>query len=299
MAKEKVQEAVVEETEVATAEAEVAEATEETTKETTTTDETADAGGDELSPWYYFFATGCGWCKKSTPVVEALIDDGYDILMLDTAEPDNAKLRDELFAEYNTRCGTPWFINADTGKSVCGFREKDVLEVWLSGEDVPEPPRPTGPPPKVPFMGATKEEDATWVTEYDKWVKDNEHMPADWQKQQRSASAILDSPRPKSDPPRPPMGPQMAQATDADFDKWGEEMTVWQEENKHLPNLQPVANMVQNMKGRRDQMAQQAAGGAPAGAGGVVDNAKLNTMDARVQALEVKIDKLMSHFGVK
>ena len=75
MAKEKVQEAVVEETEVATAEAEVAEATEETTKETTTTDETADAGGDELSPWYYFFATGCGWCKKSSPVVEELNED--------------------------------------------------------------------------------------------------------------------------------------------------------------------------------------------------------------------------------
>ena len=34
-------------------------------------------------------------------------------------------------------------------------------------------------------------------------------------------------------------------------------------------------------------------------AAGAVDNAQLNTMDARVQALEVKIDKLMSHFGVK
>ena len=30
-----------------------------------------------------------------------------------------------------------------------------------------------------------------------------------------------------------------------------------------------------------------------------VDNTQLNTMDARVQALEVKIDKLMGHFGVK
>jgi len=34
-------------------------------------------------------------------------------------------------------------------------------------------------------------------------------------------------------------------------------------------------------------------------AAAAVDNAQLNTMDARVQALEVKIDKLMSHFGVK
>ena len=92
MAKEKVQEAVVEETEVATAEAEVAEATEEVKEDTTTTDETADTGENEMSPWYYFFAQGCGWCKKSGPVVEELNNDGHDVLMLDVAEPDNAKL---------------------------------------------------------------------------------------------------------------------------------------------------------------------------------------------------------------
>ena len=110
---------------------------------------------------------------------------------------------------------------------------------------------------------------------------------------------IIDNPRPKSDPPRPPMGPQMAQATDEVLDKWGGEMKIWQEENKHLPNLQPVETVVQNLKARRDQMAGQ--GGAPVApaAGGAVNSAQLNTMDARVQALEVKIDKLMSHFGVK
>ena len=46
-------------------------------------------------------SNSCGWCKKANPVVEGLIEDGHDILMLDVAEPDNAKLRDELFAEYN------------------------------------------------------------------------------------------------------------------------------------------------------------------------------------------------------
>ena len=168
MAKEEVQEAVVEETEVATAEAEVAEATEEKTEDTAATDETANADEDELSPWYYFFATGCGWCKKANPVVDELNDDGHDILMLDVAEPDNAKLRDELFAEYGTRCGTPWFVNADTGKSVCGFREKAVLEQWLKGEDIPEPPRPTGAPPKAPFQGSTNKENITWKKEYKK-----------------------------------------------------------------------------------------------------------------------------------
>ena len=82
-------------------------------------------------------------------------------------------------------------------------------------------------------------------------------------------------------------------------DRWYAEIKNWQEQNKHLPNLQPVEQIVQQMKQRRTQMAQQAGGGAPVAAGGVVDNTKLNSMDARVQALEIKIDKIMSHFGVK
>tara|TARA_Y100000593_G_C4234162_1_gene298607 strand:- start:116 stop:1021 length:906 start_codon:yes stop_codon:yes gene_type:complete len=250
--------------------------------------------GDELSPWYYFFAQGCGWCKKSGPVVEELnaTGDYPEILMLDTAEPDNAKLRDELFAEYNVRCGTPWFINADTGKHVCGFREKDVLELWLQGEDIPEPPRVTGPMPKAPFQGSTNKENVAWKKEYTKWLKDNEHMPDDWKTRQRSASAIIDGPRVKSDPPQMP---NIQQASEADIDSWGEKMKVWQEENKHMPNMQPVDAMVKNIKARQAQMK----GAVAQPAGPAVDNAKLNSMDARVQALEVKIDKLMSHFGVK
>ena len=304
MAKEKVQEAVVEETEVATAkaevaEAEVAEAIEEVKEEPTTTDETADAGEDEMSPWYYFFATGCGWCKKATPVVEALNKTGElpEILMLDVAEEDNRALRDELFAEYKTNCGTPWFVNADTGKGICGFREKDILTKWLNGEDIPEPPRPTGPPPKAPLMGSTNKEEIKWKKEYKVWLKDNDHMGEEWIKRQRTASQIIDAPRPKSDPPTVP---DIRNASDADIDAWGEKLKVWQEENKHLPNLQPVDQVVTNFKNRKNQMAGQPPAAPAAGvAAAPVDNAQLNTMDARVQALEVKIDKLMSHFGVK
>ena len=92
------------------------------------------------SPWYVFCSTGCGFCKKAEPVIEELNNEGYNIVKLDVAEGDNQKLAEELKKEYNTQCGTPWFINAETGKGVCGFREKDVLEKWLKGEDIPEPP---------------------------------------------------------------------------------------------------------------------------------------------------------------
>ena len=35
------------------------------------------------SPWYVFCSTGCGFCKKSEPIVEELNNEGYDILVLD------------------------------------------------------------------------------------------------------------------------------------------------------------------------------------------------------------------------
>ena len=270
-------------------------AKEEVLESVETTNEETNVEEEELSPWYYFFSTGCGWCKRSGPIVEELIDDGHDILMLDLAEPDNQKLNQELQAEFKTQCGTPWFVNADTGKGICGFREKDMLELWLKGEDVPEPPRPTGPPPKVPFMGSTNKEEIAWKKEYKQWIKDNKHMTDTWQKQQKSASEIIDAPRPKSDPPRPPMGGH--QSTDEEFDEWGDKMRDWQKENKHLPNLPNIDQTVKNLKNRRDRMASQQAGGTPTG--GMVNNVQLNTMDARVQSLEVKLDRIISHFGVK
>ena len=62
--------------------------------------------------------------------------------------------------------------------------------------------------------------------------------------------------------------------------------------------MRPVDGTLTQMKQRRDQMAGKAPS-APGAPGDAVDNTKLNTMDARVQALEVKINKLMDHFGVK
>jgi len=301
MAKEEIKEAAVEEPEVKT------KATEETIEDTTTTDETTNDGDEKLSPWYYFFSQGCGWCKKATPIVEELIKDGHDILMLDLAESDNAKLNQELKDEYNVQCGTPWFINADTSQSICGFREKDVLEKWLAGEEIPTPPRPSGPPPRLPMHDATKEEENTWKKEYKTWLKDNEHMPDEWMKRQKSADEIIDQPRPKTPPPVPPgagRAPGSAEPsiplTEEAIDKWGEELVKWQKENKHLPNLTPVDKIVTAYKQRLKSPENEPNNrGAIAAAAAPVDNAKLNSLEAKMTALEVKIDKVMNHFGVK
>ena len=110
---------------------------------------------NEDSPWYYFYSIGCGFCKKIEPIIDELNEEGNDILKLDLTEPDNQKLLNELQKEYNKKCGTPWLINADTGEDICGFREKNIIQKWLDGENIPKPPRIKSPMPKLPFHDAS------------------------------------------------------------------------------------------------------------------------------------------------
>ena len=133
----------------------------------------------EESPWYVFCSEGCGFCKKAEPIYEELNASGKypQILKLDLAEGDNQKLNQELKKEYNIQCGTPWFINAETGSSVCGYREKDVLEKWLNGEEIPQPPRPKGPPPAPPQDWTDQVAVKAWEKGYEAWKEENKHMP--------------------------------------------------------------------------------------------------------------------------
>ena len=132
---------------------------------------------EQLSPLYYFYSQGCGFCKKSEPIIDELNKEGHDILKLDLADKDNAAINKELKEKYKAQCGTPWFINADTGHQICGYREKDIVEKWVKGEEIPEPPRPKGPPPPPPQDMENKDQVEEWKTKYEAWVKENNHMP--------------------------------------------------------------------------------------------------------------------------
>ena len=132
---------------------------------------------EQLSPLYYFYSQGCGFCKKSEPIIDELNKEGHDILKLDLADKDNAAINKELKEKYKAQCGTPWFINADTGHQICGYREKDIVEKWVKGEEIPEPPRPKGPPPPPPQDMENKDQVEEWKTKYEAWVKENDHMP--------------------------------------------------------------------------------------------------------------------------
>ena len=154
--------------------ADVKEATVEEVKEENKPSESKE---EKLSPLYYFYSQGCGWCKKSEPLVDELNKQGYDILKLDLADKDNQAINKELKDKYKAQCGTPWFINAETGNQICGFREKDIVEKWVKGEEIPAPPKPKGPPPPPPQDFDNKDQVAEWTTKYEEWVKENDHMP--------------------------------------------------------------------------------------------------------------------------
>ena len=125
----------------------------------------------------YIMSNSCGWCKKADPIVSELKKDGHNITTLDVMNPDESKKANEIKQKYNVQCGTPLFIDAETGNQVCGFREKDILEKWAQGEEIPKPPQPKTPPPPPPADLENEEQVADFKTKYEKWCKENDHMP--------------------------------------------------------------------------------------------------------------------------
>ena len=237
---------------------------------------------EEESPWDYFYSVGCAYCKKLDPMIDELNNNGNEILKLDLSIVDNKHLKKELEDEYNTtadkpRCGTPWLINADTGKQICGYREKDVVEKWLNGEDIPPPPRPTRMIPKLPFHEASKKEIKKWKKDYNEWCEENKHLP-----NVQTAEDLLKRPRPKSDPP---VFPNL-QSSSEDLEKFKKLYSVWYEDNKHMPGLQS-AEIITN----RILNARRSAG--------VTQNTLNPDQEARLSRLEQKLDKLIKHLGVK
>ena len=77
---------------------------------------------------YYIMNPRCGWCTKSDPVVKELIKDGHTITTLDVQNEEDREKANTIKEKYDVQCGTPFFIDASNGNSVCGFREKEILE---------------------------------------------------------------------------------------------------------------------------------------------------------------------------
>ena len=130
------------------------------------------------STLYYFSSTGCAFCKKIDPIVQQLNQDDYDILTLDVSESDNQGLKREIENKYDLRCGTPWLVDASSGKQICGYRDEAVIKLWADGKDVPETPKPKTPAPRFPVNDLDNEEKLDeWREKFKVWAKENDHLP--------------------------------------------------------------------------------------------------------------------------
>ena len=113
-------------------------ATKSSTKKANTTKKTSSKKTAQKHDLLYIMSNSCGWCKKADPVVAELVKDGYKITTLDVMNPDEAQKANDAKNKHQAQCGTPLFLDNETGNQVCGFREKDVLEKWAKGEEIPK-----------------------------------------------------------------------------------------------------------------------------------------------------------------
>lgn len=226
------------------------------------------------SNYYFFYTVGCGWCTKVIPIIDELNEEDHNIWKLDLAEPENKEVQAELKQKYNIKCGTPLFIDTETGKYVCGYREKDILLKWLNGEDVPPPPKPKSPMPRAPFFGSPKKEEQKWIKEYEKWADDNSHLPG-----LKTANELLLRPRPKSLPPITPT----PNSDENIIQKWKRDYTLWMKDNNHLRGLLSPDIILKRIRGNRPE----------------ITSPHNSALVDRINTIEQKLDRLMIHLGVK
>ena len=132
------------------------------------------------STLYYFHSVGCAFCKQIDPIVEKLNGEGYDILRLDLAEEENQGLHREVENKYDLRCGTPFLVDGSNGRNICGNTNEEIIRAWVDGKEIPqlpEPPKPKSPPPPLPQNWDDKDSIKNFKKEYNKWKKDNNHLP--------------------------------------------------------------------------------------------------------------------------
>ncbi len=100
-----------------------------------------------MSKLTYITSARCGWCRKADPIIEELQKSGLEITVLDVTVEEDKKLASEIKNKHNQNCGTPFFIDAETGNSQCGFSEENIRK-WAAGEKIPPPKKKKPSPPQ-------------------------------------------------------------------------------------------------------------------------------------------------------
>tara|TARA_R100000008_G_C3493835_1_gene120101 strand:+ start:109 stop:660 length:552 start_codon:yes stop_codon:yes gene_type:complete len=88
---------------------------------------------------------------------------------------------------------------------------------------------------------------------------------------------ITEPPKPKSPPPTLPQNWDDEKLVE----DWKKSYVKWKDENNHLPNIQPVDDVIKRLKQQWEVRKKQ------------------QSLDSRLTTIEMNLQKLMNHLGVK
>ena len=81
----------------------------------------------------HFFGNGCPHCEHMKPLMEKLSTEGFAVEQLEVwNNEENAKKLQEY--DQGMCGGVPFFINTDSGKTICGSTDYDSLKIWAEGK---------------------------------------------------------------------------------------------------------------------------------------------------------------------
>lgn len=88
-----------------------------------------------MSKLTYITSARCGWCRKADPIIEELKESGVEITTLDMTVAEEKEKATEIKNKFGTQCGTPLFIDAESGNYQCGMSEENIRK-WAAGEKI-------------------------------------------------------------------------------------------------------------------------------------------------------------------
>jgi len=80
-----------------------------------------------------YYGEECPHCKKMAILIERLKGEGFSVESYETwHNEENAKKFTEH--EKGTCGGVPFFINTESGKTICGATDYETLKAWAEGK---------------------------------------------------------------------------------------------------------------------------------------------------------------------
>ena len=83
----------------------------------------------------FFYGLGCPHCIIPEKHVDKLIDEGVNIKKMEVWDnKENDKIMEELDRGEDMCGGVPFFLNQNTGKTICGEATYKEIKNWAEGK---------------------------------------------------------------------------------------------------------------------------------------------------------------------